>query len=110
MENKTYDGNSEAIEAWNTVLFDKFCRYRDILTTGLGIHGETAMDRGELRAGARVLDVGCGFGDTTLVLARRVGDTGIATGVDAAERFIEVARREAKEAGIHNASFLVADV
>ncbi len=110
MEGKTYDGNAEAIEAWNTVLFDKFCKYRDILCTGLGIHGEAAMDRGQPAPGQRVLDLGCGFGDTTQVLARRVGSAGQATGIDAAARFIEVARREASEAGVNNARFIVGDV
>ncbi len=110
MQGTTLDGNSEAIEAWNTVLFDKFCAYRDILCTGLGLHGEAAMDRAEPKPGEIVLDLGCGFGDTTQVLARRVGPTGQATGIDAAARFIEVARREAKEAGADNTRFLVGDV
>lgn len=110
MSGKVLVGNAEAIEAWNTVLFDKFVRYRDIMTTGLGIHGDVAMDRLELKAGQRVLDVGCGFGDTTLTLAARVGPKGEATGVDAAPRFIEVAQREAVEAKVPNARFLVGDV
>jgi ubiquinone/menaquinone biosynthesis C-methylase UbiE len=110
MHGKNLDGNADAIEAWNTVLFDKFVLYRDILAAGLGIHGETAMDRAALHVGARVLDVGCGFGDTTQVLARRVGPTGEATGVDAAERFIAGAQSEANAAGIANAKFKVVDV
>ena len=28
------------IEAWNGVLFDRFLRFRDIVTTGLGAHGD----------------------------------------------------------------------
>lgn len=40
MENRTRESNAEAIEAWNGVLFDKFARFRDTLTTGLGGHGE----------------------------------------------------------------------
>ncbi len=112
MHAKNIEGNSEAIEAWNTVLFDKFCQYRDILTTGLGIHGETAMDRANIREGERVVDIGCGFGDTAQVLARRVGPKGKVVGVDAAARFIEAARRECetKAANLPNLEFLVADV
>ena len=74
--------NAEAIEAWNTVLFDKFTAFRPVLTAGLAIHGTRAMDRHPPRAGARVVDLGCGFGDTTLELARRCGPTGHATGLD----------------------------
>jgi SAM-dependent methyltransferase len=110
MENRTYENNNEAIEAWNTILFDKFVRFRDTLTRGLAIHGDELLQRHPVRPGSRVLDLGCGFGDTTIDLARRTGETGVATGVDAAARFIDVARRDATQAGIMNARFVVADV
>jgi SAM-dependent methyltransferase len=57
-----------------------------------------------------VLDIGCGFGDTTQRIAGLVGSSGEVLGVDAAPRFIETAQREAAEAGIGNASFAVMDV
>lgn len=101
-------GNEEAIEAWNTVLFDKFVRFRPMLTTALGQHGDRAMAQMALRPGARVVDIGCGFGDTTQVLGKLVGPSGRAVGVDAASRFIEAARGEA--AGLDNVAFEVADV
>lgn len=100
--------NDEAIEAWNTVLFDKFVQYRDVLVTALGVHGTRAIELLAPAAGETVVDIGCGFGDTTLELARRVGSKGRAVGLDGATRFIEAARREA--AGVANASFEVADV
>jgi SAM-dependent methyltransferase len=102
--------NADAIEAWNGVLFDRFLRYRDIVTTGLGGHGERGLRTHPPRSGDRALDLGCGFGDTTRRLAELVGAEGEAVGVDAAARFIDVARREAAEAGFANARFLVADV
>ena len=101
-------GNEEAIEAWNTILFDKFVQYRPLLTTALANHGDRAMARLPLAPGALVVDIGCGFGDTTQVLGRLVGPTGRAVGLDAAARFIEVARAEA--AGQENVRFEVADV
>jgi SAM-dependent methyltransferase len=103
-------GNEEAIEAWNGVLFERFVRYREIVTTGLGAHGERALRLHPPRSGDRALDLGCGFGDTTRRLAGLVGPEGEAVGVDAAARFIDVARREAAQAGVANARFLVADV
>jgi SAM-dependent methyltransferase len=101
--------NEEAIEAWNGVLFDRYVRFRDIVTTGLGAHGEQGLRLHPPRPGDRALDVGCGFGDTTRRLAELVGPEGEAVGVDAAERFIAVARREATEAMVANARFLVGD-
>jgi SAM-dependent methyltransferase len=102
--------NEDAIAAWNGVLFDRFVRFRDVLTTGLGAHGERGLRLHPPRSGDRALDVGCGFGDTTLRLAELVGSEGEAVGVDAAGRFISTARREAAEAGVANARFLVADI
>jgi SAM-dependent methyltransferase len=102
--------NEEAIEAWNGVLFDRFVRFRGIVTTGLRAHGEQGLRLHPPRQGDRALDVGCGFGDTTRRLAELVGPQGEALGVDAAERFVDAARREAAEGGVTNARFLVADV
>ena len=102
--------NAEAIAAWDGPLYDRFVRFRDIVITGLGAHGEAALELVPPRTGERVLDVGCGFGDTTQRIAELVGPTGQAVGVDAAARFIETARVEAAEAGVTNARFEVADV
>jgi len=102
--------NAEAIEAWDGPLFDTFVRFRHIVTRGLGAHGDVALRLVPPQEGQRVLDIGCGFGDSTQQIAKLVGPSGGAVGVDAAERFIETARAEADEAGVENTSFLVADV
>ncbi len=102
--------NAEAIQAWDGPLYDRFVRFRHIVTTGLGAHGEAALRLEPPQLGERVLDIGCGFGDTTQRIAELVGPEGEVVGVDAAERFVETARAEASEAGVANASFKVADV
>jgi SAM-dependent methyltransferase len=102
--------NAEAIHAWDGPLFDRFVRFREILTTGLAAHGEEALRLYPPEPGQRVLDIGCGFGDTTQRIAGLVGPAGEALGVDAAANFIEMARGEAAEAGVSNARFIVADV
>jgi ubiquinone/menaquinone biosynthesis C-methylase UbiE len=102
--------NAEAIEAWDGPLYDRFVRFRHIVTSGLGAHGQAALQLAPPSPGARALDIGCGFGDTTQEIARRVGADGEALGVDAAARFIETARQEAAEAGVANVRFAVADV
>jgi SAM-dependent methyltransferase len=102
--------NAEAIQAWDGPLFDSFVKFRHIVTTGLGAHGNEALRLHPPQEGERVLDVGCGFGDATQQIAGLVGASGGAVGVDAAPKFIEAATQEAKDAGVANASFLVADV
>ena len=102
--------NAEAIQAWDGPLYDRFVRFRHIVTNGLGAHGREAMRDAAPKPGERVLDVGCGFGDTTQELAGLVGPDGDALGVDAAPRFVETAVQEAAEAGVANARFEVVDV
>jgi ubiquinone/menaquinone biosynthesis C-methylase UbiE len=106
----TISANEEAIEAWDGVLFDRFAQFRDVILPGFGLHSDRALARHPPREGDRVLDIGCGFGDTTCQLAELVGASGSAFGVDAAPRFVEAARREAADIGAANVRFDVVDV
>ena len=112
MENaiRVVEDNVEATEAWNGPLFEIWMEYRDIVAEGLRDHGEAALAADPPRAGDRVLDIGCGLGDTTMRLAGVVGAAGHAHGVDVAERMIETAIAEAAEAGIENVSFESRDI
>ena len=56
--------------------------------------------------GARVLDVGCGCGETTITAARAGGG---AIGLDLSGPMLEVARRLAAQAGVENARFVRGD-
>jgi SAM-dependent methyltransferase len=102
--------NAEAIQAWDGPLFDRWIKFRHIVTTGLAAHGDVALRLVPPQTGQRVLDIGCGLGDTTHQIAALVGPEGEAVGVDAAENFIETATAETAEAGIENARFFVGDV
>jgi SAM-dependent methyltransferase len=101
--------NKEATEAWSGPLFDAFLKYRGLVTTGLGAHGDAALRTHPPQPGDRVIDLGCGFGDTTQMLAGLVGPGGSAFGVDVSEPFIAMAREEAA-GGSANVEFAVADV
>ena len=101
--------NQEATDAWSGPLFDAFVKYRGLVIEGLGAHGETALEAYPPREGDRVIDLGCGFGDTTQRLAELVGPEGSAHGVDVAAPFIEQARREAAD-GPEGVDFDVVDV
>jgi len=102
--------NEEATEAWSGVLFDRFVEYRDLIVLGLAEFGKVAMEMYPPQTGDSVIDIGCGFGDTTQELAALVGSTGRAVGVDVSEPFIEASIQEAAEAGVENVDFFAADV
>ena len=101
--------NDVVIEAWNTVLFEKFLRFKHLLIGGLASHSDELFSRRLFPPGARVLDVGCGFGDSTVRIAREVGPTGEAVGNDCAANFIMASEQDARAAGVTNASFFCAD-
>ncbi|MGC9665304.1 class I SAM-dependent methyltransferase [Planosporangium sp. 12N6] len=60
-------------------------------------------------AGDRVLDVGCGCGETTIAVARSAGPDGEVLGLDLSGPMLEVARRLAAEAGATTIRFVQGD-
>lgn len=102
--------NDIVVEAWNTVLFDKFVRFKHLLIDGFAGYSHELLSRSLFRPGDRVLDVGCGFGDCTIPIARQVGPGGEAVGVDCAENFVRASEQDAAAAGVRNAAFFRADV
>ena len=102
--------NAESTEAWSGPLFERFVRFRPYVAEGLGRHGEVAMAVHAPAAGDRVLDLGCGFGDTTRRLAELVGEKGVAVGVDVSQPFVQLATEEAAEGHLANLSYWVGDV
>ncbi|HKR98524.1 MAG TPA: arsenite methyltransferase [Candidatus Dormibacteraeota bacterium] len=74
------------------------------LETSLGCGVPTAV--ADLHEGETVLDLGSGGGADVLISARRVGPTGRAIGLDMTDEMLELARRNATEAGLHNVEFV----
>jgi ubiquinone/menaquinone biosynthesis C-methylase UbiE len=95
---------------WNDVLAAKFERFRNILLDGLSYHSKVPLEKLALPAGAHAVDVGCGWGDTAIELARKVGPTGSVVGLDCCDPFMEKGRRDAAAAGLKNVRFVLADV
>jgi len=62
----------------------------------------------KLIAGGRAADVGCGHGASTILMAKAFPDSHF-VGIDYHARSIHTARERAKEAGVDNVSFEVAD-
>ena len=60
----------------------------------------------DLHEGETVLDLGSGGGIDVILSAKRVGETGLAFGLDMTDEMLALARANAQEAGIRNAVFL----
>jgi ubiquinone/menaquinone biosynthesis C-methylase UbiE len=101
--------NEEAVRAWDTVLYERWKLNREVFVGALDEITEELFESYPPPQGGRCLDIGCGFGDTTQRLAELVGPAGFALGTDSSPRFIEDARREAREAGVDNVEFEAAD-
>jgi len=101
---------NEYVDFWNDILVPKFVRWKHVLVDGLTHHSARVFPKLAVKEGDRVVDVGCGFGDTAILLARRVGPTGSVLGIDCCDAFLEFGRNDAKAEGIDNVEFLEADV
>ncbi len=86
-------------------LYDSLDGVPDAATlASIGCGNPTAV--ADLRTGDVVLDLGSGGGIDVLLSARRVGPTGTAYGVDFTPEMLDLARRNAEEAGATNVEFL----
>jgi SAM-dependent methyltransferase len=101
--------NSEQIAYWNEKAGPKWVAFESMLDTQIAPLGEAVMERARVGRGERVLDVGCGCGQATLELARRVGPTGAVTGVDVSRPMLARAGERAREAGLRHVRFVEAD-
>ena len=101
--------NAEQITYWNQQAGPTWVAVQSMIDKQIRPLGRLAMDRAELHAGNRVLDVGCGCGDTTLELAKRVAPGGEVLGVDISAPMLTRAAQQAKAAGITTARFELTD-
>ena len=90
---------------WGTVNYDDLAELPDAAAlASLGCGNPTAI--ADLHEGEVVLDLGSGGGIDVLLSARRVGSTGFAYGLDFTPEMLDLARRNAADAGATNVEFL----
>jgi SAM-dependent methyltransferase len=99
--------NAAQFDYWNDEAGHTWAALQAQLDQQIAPLGARAMDALEVAPGERVLDVGCGCGDTSLALAARVGSSGAVVGLDLSAPMLDVAR--ARGAGLANLSFMQAD-
>jgi SAM-dependent methyltransferase len=101
--------NADQIAYWNADAGDTWAALQKHMDAQLEPYGVRAMDALAPKSGERVLDVGCGSGQTSLALGQAVGAGGAVIGLDISRPLLDVARRRAAESGAANVSFIEAD-
>jgi ubiquinone/menaquinone biosynthesis C-methylase UbiE len=71
---------------------------------------EEMLRRAGVAAGMRVLDIGCGGGDVSLIAAMLVGASGCVFGIDRSAEAVAAARRRAQASGLRQVRFAVAEL
>ena len=99
--------NADMSAFWNGDAGLKWVRLQDMMDVSLMPLGQQAMTAAGISAGDRIIDVGCGCGDTTLERARRVGPGGDVLGIDISTPMLAraEARAETRAAAEKNVAF-----
>jgi SAM-dependent methyltransferase len=97
------------VECWNEILTPKWIRFRHLLSGNGKIHSDIAYADFDIQEGDKVLDIGCGFGETALEIGELVGPRGEVVGIDCTDAFLDIAIQERDEAGAANVRYEVGD-
>lgn len=100
--------NADALRAWNGSDGDFWAAEEYVFDHSLHHYRQAFLDAADVQPGDRVLDIGCGNGQTTRDAAS-LAPRGRVLGVDLSTRMLDVARRRADEAGLANVELLQAD-
>lgn len=101
--------NDDFISCWNEILVPKWNRFRHLLSGNGAVHSEMAYEYFDIKPGDKVLDIGCGYGETCLEIGRIVGSEGEVLGLDCTEAFLDIAEKERQESGLDNVKFVLGD-
>ena len=104
------DGSNAAqVAYWNDRAADTWTALQERLDRSFADITALILARAAAAPGERVLDVGCGCGDTTLALARAVAPGGAVLGVDVSRPMAARARARAEDAGLGHVRLEVDD-
>jgi len=87
--------NVEQIAEWNGALGERWASMQREIDGVVVPFGDAALKAAAPQPGERVIDIGCGCGETAIELARRVGELGAVLGIDVSKPMLAVARSRA---------------
>ncbi|QWG25751.1 class I SAM-dependent methyltransferase [Bradyrhizobium sediminis] len=85
--------NADQIAYWNGPAGQRWTDRQAAQDIVLAPVSEILIDRAKVRAGERIVDIGCGCGATTIALAQRTGPTGHVLGIDISAPMLARARQ-----------------
>ena len=97
--------NSEQIAEWNGALGQRWVAMQREINRIVVPFGDAALKAAAPQSGERVIDIGCGCGDTSIEIARMVGEAGAVLGIDVSQPMLEVARSRGALANCAHLSF-----
>ena len=84
--------NAAQVDYWNALAGQTWARFQAQLDRQIDPLGREAIRVLAPRAGERILDIGCGCGQTTMELAQRAGAAGYVKGADISAPMLEIAK------------------
>src|SRR5213595_2421698 len=97
--------NSEQIAEWNGALGQRWVEMQQAIDPIVLPFGTAALKAAAPQPGERVIDIGCGCGDTSIEIARIVGAAGSVLGIDVSQPMLEVARSRGTPANCAHVAF-----
>ncbi len=101
--------NADAVACWNTIMSPKWLEFRELVTRNGSVHSNIAYRDFNITAGDRVLDIGCGCGETSLEIGEKVTSSGEVLGIDCTSRFVEIAEEECRNHGLNHVHYELGD-
>jgi ubiquinone/menaquinone biosynthesis C-methylase UbiE len=101
--------NLRGAEFWNSTMGHSWVSQQAAISDVFTSVTSVSLDAAAAKPDERVIDIGCGTGDTLLAFAKVVGPSGSVLGVDVSVPMLGFAKHRAAEAGLGNVTCALAD-
>jgi ubiquinone/menaquinone biosynthesis C-methylase UbiE len=101
--------NPRGAEFWNSTMGHSWVSQQAVISDVFTSVTSVSLDAAAAKPDERVIDIGCGTGDTLLAFAKVVGPSGSVLGVDVSVPMLGFAKHRAAEAGLGNVTCALAD-